>query len=358
MTPPVVHLASGREWRGGQNQVWLLARALQRHGGIDQSVVTGAGSELETRLAAAGVPRHAVSWGFSLDPRALWATLRAVRAHGARCVLHAHDAHALILAGLAASLTGARLVATRRLDFHLHRRGYWARADRVVAISAAVAAILREDGVPAERIVMVHDGIALDEVRVAVPHPIREQLGLPAGAPLAVNVAALVGHKDHATLLEAAARLRATVPALHWVIAGEGRLRPALERQIEDLALRDRVHLLGHVPYPLGLIAAADVFVFSSREEGLGTSVLDAMALRVPVVATDAGGIPEMLGGGAGLLCPRGRPEALAAAVGQVLADPALRASLVAVAAARVEGFSDHRMAEEMISVYRSVDSA
>ena len=97
---------------------------------------------------------------------------------------------------------------------------------------------------------------------------------------------------------------------------------------MDRTGLRDRVHLLGHVSNPLGVIREATVFVMSSREEGLGTSVLDAMALDVPVVATRAGGIPEMLDGGAGQLVDVADAPALAREVGRVITEPSLATQL------------------------------
>jgi glycosyltransferase involved in cell wall biosynthesis len=169
-----------------------------------------------------------------------------------------------------------------------------------------------------------------------------------------VNVAALVPHKDHATLLGSAALLRERFPRLHWVIAGDGPLHGELERLREQLGLRDCVHLLGHVPEPLGLVADANVFVMSSREEGLGTSVLDAMALGIPVASTTAGGLPEMLGTGAGILVPPNQPAALADAVARLLADPELRTQVRDRALTVVQRFSAQRMAAEVGTVYRS----
>ncbi len=147
------------------------------------------------------------------------------------------------------------------------------RADRVIAISHAVAGVLVRSGVSPERISVIHSGISLEETRKATPLGVRDLLGLPRGARVAANVAALVPHKDHANLVNAASHLRRTHPELHWVIAGEGELRPDLETQIRRLGLEDRVHLMGHVLSPERLIADADVFVMSSREEGLGTAV-------------------------------------------------------------------------------------
>ncbi|MFL5517219.1 MAG: glycosyltransferase [Gemmatimonadales bacterium] len=352
MSGTVVHVASGREWRGGQRQVWQLARELQRRGEVAQAVVTGLGSELAARLRADAVPVVPAVWRAGLDPRALAAVVRAARRGAA--LLHAHDAHAVTLAGIASLLTRVPLVATRRVDFPLRRRGLWAHAVRIIAISEAVATVLTNDGVPPERVVVVHSGIDLEAVRATAPFGARARLGLPEDSLLAITVGALVPHKDHATLLHAARRLADRFPALHWVVAGDGELLPLLEWLRDQLGLNGRVHFLGQIPDPEGLIAEADVFVMSSREEGLGTSVLDAMALGIPVASTAAGGLGEMLGGGAGLLVPAANPEALANAVARILGDPSLRSALAENAASKVRHFTAERMAGEVLTVYRS----
>lgn len=352
MTTRVVHVASGREWRGGQRQVWLLARELARLDDVEQVVVTGRGSELAGRLLRSGVPVRSVRWKAGLDPRVLPGVFAELRAGPA--VLHAHDAHALTLAGAASRLAGLPLVVTRRVDFHLRRPGFWTRADRVIAISRAVAHVLVADGVRPDRVTIVHSGIALEETRRAERLGIRTRLALGADATVAVNVGALVPHKDHANLLRAAARLARAFPSLHWVIAGEGPARGALERLTGELGLADRVHLIGHIDEPARLVADADFFVMSSREEGLGTSVLEAMALGIPVASTTAGGLPEMLKDGAGVLAPPGDPDALADAVARLLSEPGLARTVTQRATVAVQRFTAARMAEAVRTVYRS----
>jgi glycosyltransferase involved in cell wall biosynthesis len=352
LTATVVHVASGREWRGGQRQVWLLARELQRGGLTNQVVVTGAGTELGFRLRQEGVRVHEAGWRIGLDPRVLLPIIREIRGGGA--LLHAHDAHAVTLAGLCSLATRVPMVATRRVDFHLRRRGLWGRAARIIAISAAVADVLFEDGIRLERVVMVHSGIDLDAARQAEPLGLRERLGLAPETTLACTVGALVPHKDHVTLLHAARRVAGRFPGLHWVIAGDGELRPVLEWLTSELDLTGRVHFLGQAADPLRVIADADLYVMSSREEGLGTSVLDAMARGIPVASTSAGGLPEMLQQGAGILVPPRNAEALAGAVQRILSDADLRRSLVERASRAVERFSADRMAAEVRSVYRS----
>jgi glycosyltransferase involved in cell wall biosynthesis len=271
--------------------------------------------------------------------------------------VHAHDAHAVTLGGMGAWLAGRPLVATRRVDFHLRRRGFWGRAARVIAISRAVADVLAADGIAPERITVVHSGIALEELRALAPLGIRARLGLGTDALVAANVAALVPHKDHVTLLRSAALLVERLPTLHWVVAGEGPRRPALERLRTELGLEGRVTFLGHLEEPARLIADATCFVMSSREEGLGTAVLEAMALGIPVASTTAGGLPEMLQAGAGLLVPPADPAALAEAVARLVSQPALAREVASNAAIAVQGFTAERMAEAVASVYRSLAS-
>jgi glycosyltransferase involved in cell wall biosynthesis len=353
MNPRIVHVASGREWRGGQNQVRLLARALRGDPEFEQVVVTGRGSVLAKRLEESGVPVRLPSWKMALDPRTLAALLDEAR--GPRTILHAHDAHALVLAGIAARFTGARLVVTRRVDFQLRRPGFWRRADRVIAISSAIREVLIADGIPEDRIAVVHSGIDPEEVRSTPPGGMRALYHLAPNVPLAVNVAALVPHKDQATLVAAAVETSRELPDLHWVIVGDGPLLPDLMQQVQHAGLEQRVHFAGHVSNAWGIIGEADVFVMSSREEGLGTSILDAMALGVPVAATRAGGIPEMVGAGAGLLVPVGDGVQLGRAVSSLIGDKELRLRIREKASQQLARFTAEAMADGVRSVYRSI---
>lgn len=348
----IVHLASGREWRGGQKQAWLLARELQRLD-VPQIVVTGHGTELERRLLAERVPVHAVGWQAGLSPAAARAAWIESRRGGA--ILHAHDGHSTTLAGMAATLSRVPYITTRRVDFHLRRLGFWGRADRVVAISEAVRDIVVSDGLDPARVPVIHSGIDVDAVAAVRPDGAREAVGLPLDRPLAVATGALVDHKDHRTLVAAAAHARAARPDLIWAVAGEGPLRGELEAQIAALDLGDTVRLLGHLPDPLPLVASADCFVTSSKEEGLGTAMLDAMALGRPVAATGGGGIPEILAEGAGRVVPVQDAAALGDAVLALLADPVEAAAQAGRARERVARFSARRMAEEYLALYRSL---
>jgi L-malate glycosyltransferase len=342
----VLQVDSGRTWRGGQHQVWLLCRELSREPEIEQALVTRQGSELARRAAASGVDVRAAAWDIGLDPRAWWQLRRTITALRPD-VIHVHDSHALTLAASVAA--GRPVVATRRVEFHLGRGGgSWRRAGRIVAISEAVKQVLLADGIAAGAVVVVSDGIDIDEVRQAarLPLDVRRELSIPAAAPLAINAAALTGEKDHRTLIQAAYSARDARPDLHWVIAGEGKLRDALTAEIARLRLGDRVHLIGHVDRVDALIAAASVFVLCSKHEGLGSVILNALALEKPVVATAAGGIPEILPPAA--LVPVGDAAALARKVVDALELPVSRVPFPM-------RFTAKAMARGVLDVYRAL---
>ena len=347
----VVHVASGREWRGGQRQTWLLASELARLA-VPQTVVTRRGSELFKRLNRIGVHVHGCGWSIGLDPRALVAALQEAKRRPV--VVHAHDPHAFALAGAAARMSGAPLVVTRRATFPLRRPGAWNRADRVVAISEAVRAHLVADGVDPARIVIVRSAIDLTALRNAVPGGFRSRLGVADGAPLVVAVAALTSEKGLDTLIAAAGRLTERTPSIHWAVAGSGPLASELGRAANRAGVGHTVHLLGHLDDPSALVAEADCVVMPSTSEAFGSSLLDAMALGRPIVASGVGGIPEVLGG-AGIIVPPGNAVALADAVSALTADAAMARRLGAAAKARVQEFGADRMAQAMVAVYRSV---
>jgi glycosyltransferase involved in cell wall biosynthesis len=315
----VLQVDSGREWRGGQQQVWLLTRELARHAAVEQVLVTRQDSELARRVAAENVPVHGTAWEIGLDPRAWWNLRRAIASFQPD-IIHVHDSHALTLAATVA--LGRKLVATRRVDFHVGRFGAWRRPDRIIAVSSAVKDVLVGDGIASDAIVVVPDGIDPGAVREGSTPPlgIRRQLELSDKAPLAVNAAALVDHKDQRTLVHAADYARTLEPALHWVIAGDGPLRGALSAEISRLELGDRVHLVGYVDRVDALIAEANVFVMSSKQEGFGSVILNALALGRPIVATAAGGIPDVLP--AEVLVPVGGAETLARRVVAAIQQP------------------------------------
>jgi len=280
-------------------------------------------------------------------------------------IVHAHDPHGVAMASIALSMSTLprqpRLVASRRVDFHMRRsalsRWKYRQVDCFICVSDAIRTMVTADGVPAERVVTVHEGIDLGRVEAAPPADLHAELWLPRHAPIVGNIAALVHHKGQRHLIEAAAIVVRTIPDARFVMAGEGELRPQLERQIKDRRLEKHVFLTGFRPDVLSVLKAFDVFVMSSVTEGLGTSLLDAMACGKPIVATTAGGMPEVVADGLnGLLVPPRDHDAMAAAIVRLLGSEALRREMGAEGQTRARTrFSVERMVRDTLAVYRRV---
>ena len=358
---PVVHVSTPLSWRGGEQQLVYLAERLAK-AGISQLVVCPTGSQVERACRERGLPVLALRRRASIDP--LFARGLARAAAGAALV-HAHDPHGHTAAVLAASLFGMRapVVVHRRVVFPM-RRGIFSRwkydhpaVRRIVCVSHATAEVLRPDLRDPSRLRVVHS--AVDPARFAGVRPdgrLRRALGMAPGPPLVGNVAALGEDKDPETFVETAARVLESGLDSRFVIVGEGPLRDRISARIREKGLEGRVALAGFRADVPEILPELDLFLFTSREEGLGSSLLEAFACRVPVVATAVGGVPEMVANGeTGLLAPAGDPGALADGVRRVLRDAALRARLVDGATLRLAEFGADAMAERTLAVYREV---
>jgi L-malate glycosyltransferase len=357
-----LHIDTARTWRGGQNQVLVTVLGL-RALGHRTLLVAHPGGELLQR-AKEGLDFIALAPKTEMDLGAAWRLSRLLKQLKPD-IVHAHDPHGVAMAGLALSmstqLAKPPLVASRRVDFHLRgsRMSRWKyrQVDCFICASEAIRTMLVADGVPESRTVTVHEGIDLGRMDAAPPANLHQDLFLPHGAPLVGNVAALVPHKGQRHLIEAAALVVRQVPDARFVIAGEGELRPTLERVIREHRLEKHVLLAGFRPDVLSLHKAFDIFVMSSITEGLGTSLLDAMAARKPIVATATGGIPEVVvDNETGLLVPPRDHQAMADALVRLLKDPALRERMGAAGLARArQKFSAERMLKNTIRVYERV---
>jgi glycosyltransferase involved in cell wall biosynthesis len=326
-------------------------------------LVAHAGGELRQR-AAEGLELVALAPRTEMDLGAAWRLSRIIKQEKPD-IIHAHDPHGVAMAALALSmstqLVKPPLVASRRVDFRLKgnslSRWKYRQVDCFICASDAIRQMLIADGIPAARAVTVHEGIDLGRVEAAPAANLHEELWLPHHAPIVGNVAALVPHKGQKHLVEAAALVMRDVPDARFIIAGEGELRESLERQIREHHLEKHVFLAGFRPDVLSLHKAFDIFVMSSVTEGLGTSLLDAMAAGKPIVATRAGGIPEVVvDGETGYLVPPRDHDAMAGAIARLLKDEALRRRMGEAGQKRARvRFSAERMVQDTLRVYKRV---
>ncbi len=354
----ILHIDTERGWRGGERQALWLAAELRQRGHLT-IVAARPGEPRAQRSIEAGLEVAPFSPRFEADPRAAMRLRRLIRNRRIELV-HAHTAHALGLAAIATIASGVPLVAARRVDFHLRHnvgtRWKYGRAAAVIAISRAVADILALDGVDRAKIAIVPDGTDVQRRIVRATPAALMALGVKQGAPLVVQVAQLVPHKDPLNFVRAIATARERVPDIQALLVGEGELRMSVENTGRALGLTGVLHVVGYRNDADALLAAADVVVLSSREEGMGSVLLDALLLAKPIAATRAGGIPDVVEQNInGLLAPVEDSRALGENISRLLTDRQLAQRLSAEAQRGAANFSVERMTERTLAVYARV---
>ena len=361
----VLHVTTGKTWRGGEQQLLYLTRGLARQH-LSQQVVCVRDSPIHRRLADESLPTVPMAIRNEIDVFAL----RRIVDHARRFrpdVMHLHTSQAHGLGAVAARCLGRRrpaVVVTRRVDYSIFRHTflgmdrikYHPGADQVLCVSDKIRSVLESDGLPSSMLHVARSGIDLARFdqgpvdRAAV----RASLGVPDDALLIGNVAHLADHKGQRYLIEAFPAVRKALDDVWGVIVGDGKLRADLRARAVAADVSDRLLLAGFRSDVPQVLHALDVFAFPSHMEGLGTSVLDALACRLPVVATVAGGIPEIIEHERhGLLVPPKDPDALAAALIRALRHPDEAKTWAAAGRARVEAsFTYERTAQETRRAY------
>jgi glycosyltransferase involved in cell wall biosynthesis len=314
---------------GGAKQVIYLLSGLHQYG-VESCLLCPKGSAVAEATRQIGVAVEEIPMGGDLDLGLIFRLKRIIQGYNPDLV-HIHSRRgADIMGGLAARIAGTQSVLSRRVDNPEHS---WVVAlkyrlfDRVIAISQGIAEVLKQEGVPEEKLVCVRSAVDVEAYQQPCDRArFCEAFDLAEDA-LVVGVAAqLIQRKGHRYLLEAMPKLIQAFPQLQLVLFGKGPLRATLEEQIEALALRRHVTLAGFRDDLPQLLPCLDLLVHPALMEGLGVSLLQGASAGLPIVAVDAGGMPEAVEDGVtGLLVSPGSVEALFDAVHGLLSDPTLR---------------------------------
>ena len=362
---PVLHLVN-RFWIGGAERQFV--ERLRRHPAGFRALVgclEASGPMLEPVRGFGYEPVVFPLNGSLMQPNTAIQIARMaawMRSEGVK-IVHGTDFNTNMLAVAAAKLSGAKSIVSR-VDLGHIRAGFgkWHReaekltsrlADMVVANAEAVRQMcIRDEGVKPENCVVVRNGLDIAEFDANAQKPL--QGALPEGRRVAV-IGNLWPVKGHRTLVEAVALLPAELHDVSFVCAGEGPEREYLTRRIAELGLQKRVHLLGHRLDVPAVLAHAQAACLCSSAEGLSNALMEAMAARLPIVATRVGGNPELVRDGEnGWLVPYGDARALAGRLTQLLGAPELAREMGLRGRRRIENeLSLERMAEGHGALYR-----
>jgi glycosyltransferase involved in cell wall biosynthesis len=234
------------------------------------------------------------------------------------------------------------------------------RRDRVVAVGQAVRqAVVQNEGIPAERVAVIYNGIDLTPYRNGVPDrdAVRQDLGLGNRDLVLVQVARLDYLKDHPTAVRTLEQVVRRRPDARLLLVGEGPERGKIEDEIRQRRLEANVRLLGQRGDVARLLRAADVFLLTSISEGIPLTVIEAMAAGLPVVCTNVGGMTEVVEEGqTGLLAPSGDAAALAECVLRLAGDAGLCRQLGQRGRERASGvFSEGQMHAGYVQLYEEM---
>lgn len=359
-----------KHWNGQVFRVFITSKLLAERG---HEVVVGAprGSMLAERARAAGLEVFddlALSTKFI--PHVWWRDYRALRAlFRARGfdVVHTHGSEDTWLSCFAARACSPRIPVVRtrhnsyRIRSHaLNRWLYRSLIDQTVVVAAEQAGRFVESGVlAADKLVAIHDGIDMSRF---TPGPgreeVRAELGIPQDAPLILTVARLAPEKGHRFLLDAAPAIAEKFPETRYLFPGVGVTDAPLLEQAERLGLKGKVILPGHRDDVVRLLRAADLFALVPVDgETLGTSIIEALSVGLPVVATDVGGVRNVVRDGqTGLLLPAGDSAAIGQAVLRLLEDRDLARRLAEAGQRLVHTeFTCDHMVDQKEALYRQV---
>lgn len=366
----IFHLDDGKELRGGQRQLLCLAKELSALG-HKNIIVCRKNSPLSRQAARIGLEIFTLPYFFEWDPvSAVFLNKKiknTLKNQALPVILHSHTSHTAAHSWLASLGLNCVRIVHRRVDFApgngISTELKYARADRVIAISKPVREILINAGIPPGKTALVNSSIDLS----AVPwqkngfEAYRENSRAKISALFEIkkdafwtgSLIALAPHKDPLNFIHSAKIVLDAKPDTHFLLAGSGELRVRAQNLAKTLELESRFHFLGYYPKPYELLSALDLFVLPSREEGMGSVLLEAMNAGVPIAATGAGGITDVIENEkTGLLVPRENPEALAGAQLRIMTDAELAKNLAAEGRRRLTDFSSVKMAENTLRIY------
>jgi len=363
----LLHVSTARTWRGGEQQIAYLVDELSKRSGLTQHIVCTRGSAMHRFCEEKGMSFSAITKVFSFNLFFAWRIKEICRRHHIN-LIHLHDPHAHQFGVLAADVFGNRIpmILSRRVDYPV-KQGAYSRykynhhlIKRIICVSDAVKQVLLQAVSDSSKLIRVYSGIDLDKFSNPAPSGIlRKTFQIPDNEYIIGNTGALSEQKDYLTFFDTARNLMDTGVKARFVIVGQGHLFRKLNEYAAEKGLLPHVIFTGFRSDVADVLAEFDLFLSTSIAEGLGTSIADAMACGIPVVATDAGGVREMvISEKTGLLVPVRDSHALTLAVQRLLQNPEYAQKLSRHALLHIQQFSKGKTAANTYDIYQSVLSS
>ncbi|MCH8012126.1 MAG: glycosyltransferase [Candidatus Marinimicrobia bacterium] len=355
----ILHIDTGLEWRGGQQQVAFLLSGLHCTG-YGTALVCKPDSQLFNHVRSRGIPSYTLPLIGQYDLHSVSKIARLCR-HGTFDIVHAHTSHAHGL-GLWVKLLfpKVKLVVTRRVNFPISTNWLnlykYRKADTIICISSAIRRTLRHAGLPPQNLPVVYSGVDPSRFMDIHRNDLSRHYNIAPYQFVVGTIASFRVEKDYGTFVRAAEIVLAQRSDVTFIGLGDGPERRQMIKHARKMNLEGKIHFPGFQKELGPFLSRFDLYVASSRHEGLGTSILDAMSLGIPVVASNTGGIPEIVNPGeSGMLFPPGNAEQLAKAILYLMGDDQLRQEIGKNARQVAAKLNVNRMVEGNIYVYHSL---
>ncbi|BDD02890.1 glycosyltransferase family 4 protein [Aureibacter tunicatorum] len=357
----VLQLSSEKSWRGGEQQIAYLIEELSSKG-IDCHVAVRKATAFEEFCISKNIPHLSLPFGSSLS----FSTALGIKKYCEKYsidVIHSHSGKGHSIA-FWASVLGMKtpVVVSRRVDFPI-KKGRLSRwkynhqnMKKVLCVSESVKNKVLGVVDDKEKVAKVYSGTTCDKFNISTSFSLRESYNIPAEDFLIGSIAALTAEKDHKSLILAVGKLLKQKKNVRLLIVGGGKLELELKELSRKLGIEDHVVFTGFLNNVPEVLPQLDVMAITSRSEGLGTSILDAFCCQVPVVGTNAGGIPELIiNEQTGLLCDVGDVEGLYRSFMRLMDDSKLKNRLVAGANEHLKKFDKKVTAARTLEIYKEI---
>lgn len=356
MKPAVLHIDIENNIRGGQKQSLMLYSALLNKS-IKTNFICKSASELQKYLVKNKMNYYSLSFISSYSLIQGFKIAKYAR-DNAYNIIHCHSSDSLNL-GIIAKFFNRKLkvIGSRRVVFPVKNKMKYNSLflDKIITVSDAVKNQMLKSGVDENKLITIHSGIPLYEIKKTTSSGIKQKIEF-ANSFIVGTTAAFTNEKDYPTLIEVAKIVTKKNPKIKFVFLGKGPLFEDIKKLVNDYNLIYQVFFFGYVNEPLKYIKDFDIYVTSTKSEGLGTSILDAMALGKPVIATNTGGIPEIVRHNKnGILFDKGDYHSLAEAILELYENTDKRNAMSKKSIEIIKEFDIDKTVEKTLELYEAM---
>jgi len=336
----VCHIISADLWGGAEAQVYYLVRELNKYDQIKLSVITLNEGILVDRLNSCSINNEVINESANNPLSIIWHIYKILKITNAE-IIHVHGFKEACLGGIAARLRGKRVQIFR--TFHgkgltngafRHRliervNGYFF-SDQLIAVSEDLREFLLGCGFRQSMFTVLHNGVNLADVSpVKASRTVKHSLGIPDDAFVIGTLGRMVKIKGHKFFLEGAREVVAQNPGVYFVLSGDGPLMKDAMSWVNNHNMKRNIKITGFRNDPYDVLNSFDVFALTSLHEGVPMVLLEAMCLGKPIIATEVGGMPEIISDRVtGLMIPPGNPKRFASACMELMTDDVLKDKL------------------------------